>query len=58
MELDHDSGEMRGRIVAGSHSGEALEAIDVKTLAGLLDAFDEESRGVIGGRFTAGCRLE
>ena len=47
MELDHDSGEMRGRIVAGSHSGEALEAIDVKTLAGLLDAFDEESRALL-----------
>src|SRR5664279_4972392 len=31
MELDHDSGEMRGRIVAGRHQGAALEALDVKT---------------------------
>ena len=32
MELDHDSGEMRGRIVAGRHQGAALERLDVKTL--------------------------
>ena len=47
MELDHDSGAMRGRIVAGSRQGEALEALDVKTLAGLLDEFDEESRALL-----------
>ena len=29
MELDHDSGAMRGRIVAGSRQGAALEALDV-----------------------------
>src|SRR5579872_177652 len=39
MELDHDSGEMRGRIVAGRHQGAALERLDVKTLAGLLNEF-------------------
>jgi DnaJ-domain-containing protein 1 len=44
MELDHDSGAMRGRIVAGRHQGAALEALDVPTLAALLDEFDEESR--------------
>ncbi len=43
MELDHDSGTMRGRIVAGRRQGAALEALDVKTLAGLLEEFDEES---------------
>jgi DnaJ-domain-containing protein 1 len=43
MELDHDSGTMHGRIIAGSRRGEVLEALDVKTLAGLLDEFDEES---------------
>ncbi len=47
MELDHDSGEMRGRIVAGSRQGETLEALDVKTLAGLLNDFDEESRALL-----------
>ena len=33
MELDHDSGAMRGRILAGRHQGAALERLDVKTLA-------------------------
>jgi hypothetical protein len=47
MELDHDSGTMRGRIIAGSHQGQALEALSVKTLAGLLDEFDEESRALL-----------
>jgi hypothetical protein len=47
MELDHDSGAMRGRIIAGQHQGAALEALDVKTLAGLLDEFDEESRALL-----------
>jgi hypothetical protein len=47
MELDHDSGKMRGSIVAGRHQGVALERIDVKTLAGLLDEFDEESRALL-----------
>ena len=32
MELDHDSGAMRGRILAGRHQGAALERLDVKTL--------------------------
>jgi hypothetical protein len=47
MELDHDSGAMRGRIVAGSHQGAVLEQLDVKTLAGLLDEMDEESRALL-----------
>lgn len=47
MELDHDSGDMRGRIVAGRHQGVALERLDVKTLAGLLGEFDEESRALL-----------
>src|SRR5471032_3601480 len=36
MELNHDSGDMRGRIVAGRHQGAALEALDVKTLVEML----------------------
>ncbi len=47
MELDHDSGAMRGRIVAGRHQGVALERLDVKTLAGLLNEVDEESRALL-----------
>jgi hypothetical protein len=50
MELDHDSGTMRGRITAGRHQGEALDRLDVKTLAGLLDEMDEmdeESRALL-----------
>jgi DnaJ domain len=47
MELDHDTGAMRGRIVAGRHQGVALERLDVKTLAGLLSEFDEESRALL-----------
>ena len=47
MELDHDSGAMRGRIAAGSHQGAALETLDVETLAGLLEEFDEESRALL-----------
>ncbi len=47
IELDHDSGEMHGTVVAGSHQGAALEALDVKTLAGLLGEIDEESRALL-----------
>jgi hypothetical protein len=47
MELDHDSGAMRGRIIAGRRQGAALEALDIKTVAGLLDEFDEESRALL-----------
>ena len=47
MELDHDTGNMSGRIVAGRHQGVALERLDVKTLAGLLAEFDDESRALL-----------
>ena len=47
MELDHDSGDMRGRIVAGRHQGTALESLDVKTLVGMLNEIDEESRALL-----------
>jgi hypothetical protein len=47
MELDHDSGDMRGRIVAGRLQGAALERLDVETLAGLLGEVDEESRALL-----------
>src|SRR5438128_1445901 len=47
MELDHDTGAMRGRILAGPHEGTALEALDVATLTGLLVDIDEESRALL-----------
>ena len=47
MELDHDTGAMRGRILAGQHRGVALDALDVATVAGLLPQIDEESRALL-----------
>ncbi len=44
MELDHDTGAMRGRILAGRHEGVGLDALDLATLLGLLAEIDEESR--------------
>src|SRR3979409_2072272 len=36
MELDHDTGAMRGRILAGRHEGASLDALEVTTLTGFL----------------------
>jgi hypothetical protein len=47
MELDHDSGDMRGRILAGRHEGVALDALDMATLTGLLAEIDPESRALL-----------
>jgi hypothetical protein len=47
MELDHDSGAMRGHILAGSHQGAALDSLDVPTLLSLLADFDPESRALL-----------
>jgi hypothetical protein len=47
MELDHDSGAMNGRIVAGSHQGATLESLDVETLVRMLNEIDEESRALL-----------
>jgi DnaJ domain len=47
MELDHDSGAMRGVILGGSRQGEQLDALDVPTLIGLLAEFDDESRALL-----------
>jgi hypothetical protein len=47
MELAHDSGEMRGRILAGRHQGMTLDRLDVKTLVALLSEVDEESRALL-----------
>jgi hypothetical protein len=47
MELDHDSGAMRGRIVAGRHEGANLDALDPQTLIGLLGEIDDDSRDLL-----------
>jgi hypothetical protein len=43
MELDHDSGALRGQVLAGRHKGAALDDLDVSTLISLLSEIDEES---------------
>jgi DnaJ-domain-containing protein 1 len=47
MELDHDTGAMHGRILAGRLEGTALDSLDVATLIGLLGEIDEESRALL-----------
>jgi hypothetical protein len=47
MELDHDSGAMRGTIIAGRFQGAPLESLDVATLISLLGEVDEESRALL-----------
>lgn len=47
MELDHDTGDMRGRILAGRLQGVTLEALDVPALAGLINEIDDESRALL-----------
>jgi hypothetical protein len=47
MELDHDTGDMRGRILAGPHEGVPLDALDMATLIGFLGEIDEDSRALL-----------
>jgi len=47
MELDHDTGAMRGRILAGRHEGASLDALETTTLVGMLAEIDEESRALL-----------
>ncbi len=47
MELDHGSGRMRGRILAGPRQGASLDSLDLPSLIGLLGAFDADSRDLL-----------
>src|SRR5215831_5675600 len=47
MELDHDTGAMRGRILAGRYEGMSLDAVEVTALVGLLGEIDPESRALL-----------
>ena len=48
MELDHDTGRMHGRVLAGSHQGASLDALDRATLMKLLGEIDDDSRDLLG----------
>ena len=47
MELDHDTGKMHGRVLAGSHQGASLDALDPATLVKLLGEIDDDSRDLL-----------
>jgi hypothetical protein len=47
MELDHDTGAMRGTILAGPYEGKSLDTLDMATLIGFLPEVDEESRALL-----------
>ena len=47
MELDHDTGAMRGRILKGRMQGVTLDALDVPALMSLLPEIDDESRALL-----------
>jgi|SRR5689334_1940450 hypothetical protein len=47
MELDHDTGSMRGSVLRGRHQGAKLEDLDVGTLIAMLGEIDEESRALL-----------
>ena len=48
MELNHDSGKMNGHVLAGSHQGASLDALDRATLMRLLSEVDTDSRDLLG----------
>ncbi len=43
MQLDHDTGTLRGQLLAGRYQGAALDDLDVPTLITVLSEIDEES---------------
>lgn len=47
MELDHDTGAMRGRVIAGSYQGASLDALDRAALIKLLSEVDDDSRDLL-----------
>jgi DnaJ domain len=47
MELDHDTGMMHGRVLAGSYQGASLDALDGATLMKLLSEIDDDSRDLL-----------
>lgn len=47
MELDHDSGALRGQVIAGTHAGQTLDALELPALIRLLGEIDEESQALL-----------
>jgi hypothetical protein len=47
MELDHDSGAMRGRVLEGKYENVPLDALDRAALIALLSEVDPESRSLL-----------
>jgi hypothetical protein len=47
MELDHDTGRMHGRVLAGHHQGASLDALDRATLLELFREVDQDSRDLL-----------
>jgi hypothetical protein len=47
MELDHDTGRMYGRVIAGSYQGTSLDALDRAALMKLLGEIDDDSRDLL-----------
>jgi DnaJ-domain-containing protein 1 len=43
MMLDHDSGELKGQIVAGPNAGHSLDEFDLPQLLAMMPGFDAES---------------
>jgi hypothetical protein len=43
MTLDHDTGELQGAIIAGTHAGHSLDEFDLAQLAAIMPTFDAES---------------
>jgi DnaJ-domain-containing protein 1 len=47
MELDHDTGGMHGRVLAGSYQDASLDALDRAALIKLLSEIDDDSRDLL-----------
>jgi DnaJ-domain-containing protein 1 len=47
MQLDHDTGAMRGTVLQGPHTGADLDSLDLAAVKALVAEVDEESRTLL-----------